>query len=169
METIQNNFVVEIDYTLTDENGEVLDSSSDRGPLAYIHGLGHLIPGLENEIQGKVVGDSFTATIPPEQAYGVYDENLIYNVPLSDFVPNPEEINVGDVFQVQNNAGEVMAVKVMEIDQENETFKLDGNHPLADKSLTFEVKIVSARMGTEEELEKGHPIMGDSCDKPGCC
>ena len=85
METIQNNFVVEIDYTLTDENGEVLDSSSDRSPLAYIHGLGHLIPGLENEIQGKVVGDSFTATIPPEQAYGVYDENLIYNVPLSDF------------------------------------------------------------------------------------
>ena len=61
---------------------------------------------------------------------------------------------MGDVFQVQNNSGEVTAVKVMEIDQENETFKLDGNHPLADKSLTFEVKIVSARMGTEEELEK---------------
>ena len=82
---ITENKVASIDYTLTNDAGEVIDSSSGREPLAYIHGAGGLIPGLEKELEGKVKGDKLIAIVPPEQAYGVRSEELVQDIPLDRF------------------------------------------------------------------------------------
>ena len=107
-----------------------------------------------------------------EDAYGIYEEELVYTVPLDEFGPESEEINIGDVFQVQNNSGEQLTVKVIEIDPGQNEITLDGNHPLADQELTFDVEIISIREASAEEIEKGHIIKEYCCDKKsnkGCC
>ena len=169
MNTVKDNHVVEIDYTLYDESGEIIDTSEGKEPLGFIQGKNNIIPGLENEILGKSVGDKFKAVISPEDAYGPHHELMVHTVPLSDFGPNPEEMKVGDVFQVQNNTGQVMAVKVIEIDSDKNEITLDGNHPLAGKTLTFDVEIMNIRKATEEELAKGHLFQEKSCNNEGCC
>ena len=166
---IRDNHVVEINYTLFDESGEIIDSSDGKAPLAYIQGKKNIIPGLEKKLNGKNVGDSFKAIILPEDAYGNHHEMMVHTVPLNDFGPNPEEMKVGDVFQVQNNNGQVMAVKVIEVNPDKNEITLDGNHPLAGKTLTFDVEVVSFREATEEELAQGHVHQETSCQDPSCC
>jgi len=80
---ISKNSVVSINYTLKDENGEVLDTSDGRDPLDYIHGTGQIIPGLESELEGRVTGDDFSVVIEPDQGYGSRDESLVHEVPRS--------------------------------------------------------------------------------------
>ncbi len=149
---IEKDKVVSIDYTLTNDHGEVLDSSSGREPLAYLHGNGGLIPGLEKELDGKVKGDKLVAIIAPDQAYGIRSEELIQDIPLENF-QDTSEVKVGAQFQVQNEH-EVRIATVTAVGEKNAT--VDLNHPLADETLHFDVEVMDIREASKEELEHGH-------------
>ena len=149
---ISNNQVVSIHYTLTNNDGEVLDSSKDADPLTYLHGAGNIIPGLENELAGKEVGDSFTAKISPEDGYGPVHDQLIEEVPRSAFGDN-QELAPGMTFQAQTDQGTQM-FKLIAVAED--TVTLDGNHPLAGLELNFEVSVEATRDATEEEISHGH-------------
>ena len=143
-----------IDYTLTNSEGEVLDSSQGREPLAYLHGHGTIIPGLEDALEGKSPGDQFRVSIRPGDAYGERDESLVQVVPLSAFEQSGmSEVEPGMQFQARTEAGtRVMTVVAVEGD----AVHVDGNHELAGETLTFDVAVKEVRDASSEELEHGH-------------
>jgi FKBP-type peptidyl-prolyl cis-trans isomerase SlyD len=143
--------IVSIDYTLTNDDGEVLDSSQGREPLHYLHGAGNIIPGLERALTGKSPGDAVQAKIPPTEAYGEKDPQLVQAVPRDRFPA--KDVTVGMQFQAQGG-GQTRIVTVVAIDPQNVT--IDANHPLAGQTLNFDVKVVDVRDATSEELSHGH-------------
>ncbi len=150
---IADGHVVEFNYTLTDSEGGLIDSSEGHGPMPYIHGKQNIVPGLEKQMTGKMVGDKFKATVLPAEGYGERLENMVQKVPKSQF-ENPENIQVGEQFQVQDQNGHVLVVQVVNV--ENDNVVLDGNHPLAGVTLHFDIEIKSIRVATEKELSHGH-------------
>ena len=149
---IAKNHVVAIDYTLTDPAGTVIDSSRGERPLAYIHGTGSLVPGLESALEGKDVGAAISVTVPPEQAYGLRDEALVQPVPRDKFDGVPD-LAVGKQLQAQTEVGP-RVVRVVGIAEDSVT--IDANHELAGIPLHFEVTVVEVRPATPEELSHGH-------------
>ncbi|HWP81515.1 MAG TPA: peptidylprolyl isomerase [Bacteroidota bacterium] len=149
---IQKDKVVTIDYTLTDELGTLLDTSKGQEPLVYLHGNGNLISGLENALEGKSSGENLKVSIPPAQAYGEWDKNKLVEVPKSQFV-GVDELKVGMQFSAKSSAGE-QVVTVAKIEGDKVT--IDANHPLAGKTLNFDVSVVDVRDATSEELSHGH-------------
>ena len=151
-----DNAVVLIHYTLTSDAGETLDSSAGREPLAYLQGFGNIIPGLEQALLGKKAGDKLKVSIPPAEAYGVRNDELVEVVPRSAFGGAPD-LEVGMQFQARTPEG----MKVVTIvDVSGDEITLDGNHPLAGETLHFDVEVVTVRAATAEELEHGH-VHGD--------
>ena len=146
--TVAKDSVVSIHYTLKDNDGNILDSSSGRDPLNYIHGRGNLIPGMEEGIEGKSNGDQFELKVAPDKGYGVRNDKLIQKVPLKAF--GEQKVDAGMQFNTQN--GQV--VTVTEVDKESAT--VDANHPLAGVDLNFSVEVVSIRKATQEEIDHGH-------------
>jgi FKBP-type peptidyl-prolyl cis-trans isomerase SlyD len=152
--TIENHRVVNIHYTLRSAEGEVLDSSEGREPLAYIQGIGNLISGLEAKLHGKAKGDKVKAIVAPADAYGEYDDQLVHLVPLSGFQSaDGEQLEVGMQVQVDTGQGHAIAM-VTSIEGDDVT--LDLNHPLAGAELHFDVEIMGVREASEEELDHGH-------------
>lgn len=149
---ISKDAVVHIHYTLKNDAGEVLDSSEGAEPLAYMHGNGNLIAGLEKALEGKKSGDSLQVSIPPAEGYGVRDAALIQEVPRSAF-GGISKVEVGMQFQAESNYGP-RTVTVTQVT--GDTVTVDGNHPLADETLHFNVQVVEVRAASEEELEHGH-------------
>jgi len=149
---IAKNSVATINYELKDGDGATIDSSAGQDPLAYIHGVGMLVPGLEKALEGKEAGASVQVVIPPEEGYGERQDNLMVKVPKEQF-ENTEGLEVGHPVQAQGPDG-VQILHVMEIGEDN--IVLDGNHPLAGVTLHFAVDVVSVREATSEELEHGH-------------
>ena len=145
---ITKHTVASIHYTLTDNSGTILDSSSGREPLTYLHGAGNLIPGMEEGLEGKSVGNKFNLKVSPEKGYGVKDDKMIQQVPRSAF--GDQKVEVG--MQFQTNRGNV--VTVTKVGLENIT--VDGNHPLAGVELNFAVEVMDIRNATEEEISHGH-------------
>ena len=145
---ITKHKVASIHYTLTDNDGKILDSSSGREPLTYLHGMGNLIPGMEEGLEGKSVGNKFNLKVSPEKGYGVKDDNMIQQVPRSAF--GDQKVEVG--MQFQTNRGNV--VTVTKVGLENIT--VDGNHPLAGVELNFAVEVMDIRNATTEEISHGH-------------
>ena len=139
-------------YHLTDSEKNVLDSSKGREPLAYIHGLGNIIPGLEKQLTGKEVGDKIAAVVEPAEGYGERDDNLMQKVPKSGF-QGDEELVVGMRVQVGTEHGPAIA-SVAKIEGEDVT--LDINHPLAGVTLHFDVEIMDIREATKDEIAHGH-------------
>ncbi|MDX1491485.1 MAG: peptidylprolyl isomerase [Pseudohongiellaceae bacterium] len=150
--TIEKHSVVNIHYTLKNDAGEVLDSSEGGNPLTYLHGAHGLIPGLESELDGKKVGDSFNAVVPPEQAYGEVNPELVHEVDRSMF-RGVDKIEPGMVFTAQSEQGQ-QNITVSAVDGDKVT--VDGNHPMAGKTLHFDVEVVDIREATAEEIEHGH-------------
>ena len=150
--SIAQDQVVSIHYTLRDDAGEVVDRSADGAPLAYLHGHGQLIPGLERELTGKKPGERLQVKVPPADGYGEYDNALVQKVPRRALkgVGDPR---VGMRLQAQTPQGP-RAVTVTQVSGDLVT--LDGNHPLAGKNLNFEVEVAAVRPATEEELAHGH-------------
>jgi len=144
--------VVSIHYTLKNAEGSVLDSSSGSDPLAYLHGSGNIIPGLESALEGKEQGEKLSVTVEPGQGYGERDERLVQEVPRSAF-KGVEELAPGMQFQAQGPQGARLVV-VTEVADESVT--VDANHPLAGQTLHFEVEVAEVREATREELEHGH-------------
>ena len=151
--TIENNKVASIDYTLTNDTGETLDTSVGKEPLKYIQGLQNIIPGLEKALEGKSTGEKLTVTVPPEEAYGTSSPASIQTVSKEVF-QGVDNIDVGMQFQAQGEGGQPIIVTVTKVEDDQVT--IDGNHPLADQTLTFDVEIKEVRDATEEELEHGH-------------
>ena len=149
---IAENAVALFHYTLTNDAGEVLDSSRGREPLAYLHGAGNIVPGLEEAMEGKKVGDAFKVDVAPEDGYGLHHEGLVQDVPRAAF-QGVDEIEPGMSFQAQTPQG-VHSVTVTKVTPE--TVTVDGNHPLAGQTLHFDVEVTEVRAATEEELQHGH-------------
>ena len=146
------NTVVSFDYTLTNDAGEVLDSSQGQEPLSYLHGHSQIISGLEQAMDGHKPGDEFNVTVAPENGYGEHREELVQAVPRSAF-DGVDELEAGMRFQAQGPNGP-MVVKIVEVADEQVT--IDGNHELAGETLHFDVKVADVRTATEQELEHGH-------------
>ena len=161
--TVTKNSVVGIEYTLTDDNKQTLDSSVGAGPLEYLHGHNNIIPGLEKQLDGKSVGDEFTASVPPAEAYGERMDNLIVEVKRDQF-PDDVEIKEGMQFEAGDpNGSRIVTVTAVSGD----SVTVDANHPLAGENLNFAVKVVSIREATDEEKANGFldsHSCGDDCD-----
>ena len=157
---IAKNKVATIEYTLTGDDGAVIDTSEGRHPLDYIHGIGGLVPGLEAELEGKEAGAKLAVTIPAEEGYGPHIEHLVAVVPKNNF-DEPEKIDVGVRFHTTNEQGQTHVVTVTKVGDDDVT--IDGNHPLAGKTLHFAVEVVGVRDVTDSELEAGH-IHGPGCN-----
>ena len=151
--SIKDNSAVSFHYSLTDDEGQQLDSSAGKEPLAYLHGAGNIIPGLENALTGKAVGDSMTVAVSAAEGYGEVQQELIQDVPRTSF-QGVEQIEVGMQFEAQTGQGGTVPVTVTAVT--DETVTVDGNHPLAGKNLNFDVSIEAVRDATAEELEHGH-------------
>lgn len=149
---IADNTVAELNYKLTID-GELIDESHEGHPLAYIHGNGNLIPGMENALTGKSMGDNFNLTLEPKDAYGEYDDTLFTKVDRSE-LSEINNLEVGLELEAEFPEGtQVATVKAIDGDE----VSIDGNHPLAGETLNFEVEVVGVRAATEEELAHGHP------------
>jgi len=151
--TITENSAVSFHYTLTDEQGQEIDSSAGQDPLAYLHGAGNIIPGLEKALEGKSVGDQLNVEVSAEEGYGPVQHELIQDVPRSSF-QGVESIEVGMQFEAQTGQGGSVPVTVTAVT--DETVTVDGNHPLAGTNLNFDVTIADVREASAEELEHGH-------------
>ena len=151
--TIKRDTVVTMHYELRDGEGAVLDTSAEQDPLVYLHGANNIIPGLEEQLEGKQVGDEIQAQVAPEKGYGLPVEALIQQVPKAAFGDEIDQIEVGMRFQAETEQGPVPVV-VTAI--EGETVTVDGNHPLAGKELFFTCQIVEIREASQEELNHGH-------------
>lgn len=161
---ITKDKVVSIDYVLTSDSGEVLDRS-DGEPLEYLHGNENIIPGLERQLEGKKEGDVLKCVVEAADAYGLKDEELVFNVSKNDFA-DPASIAPGMQFQMQDHDG-IRVVTVVGL--EGDEVKIDANHPLAGQRLTFDINVRGIREASEEELKHGHVHgHGHSHDDCGC-
>ncbi len=151
--SVAENLVVSINYTLTDDEGNVIDSSEGSDLLTYLHGAGNIIPGLENELTGKTEGDSLQVKVQPSDGYGEQRQELIQIVDKAVF-QGTETLEPGMSFQAQGPDGMVQNIVIKEINDEEVT--IDANHPLAWTVLNFEVQVIMIREATKEEIDHGH-------------
>ena len=153
MSCVENDHVISIHYTLTEVDGDLLDSSEGQEPLIFLAGHGNIVPGLESALIGKKVGDEIDVTVKPEDAYGPRQEEAIQTVPLAIF-EDVEDLEVGMRFHLQTDQGPA-PVTVTHI--EDGVVTIDPHHPFAGKTLHFIVHIVDIRPATAEEIEQRHP------------
>jgi FKBP-type peptidyl-prolyl cis-trans isomerase SlyD len=151
--SVTDGKVVAFHYTLTNDEGEVLDSSEGRAPLAYLQGAANIVPGLERQMLGRAVGDRFTARVAPADGYGERT-GAPQSVPRGAFPPEVD-VQVGMQFAAQGPNGSVIPLWV--VDVADDTVSVDRNHPLAGVTLNFAVEIAEIREATTEELAHGHP------------
>jgi len=133
---------VKVHYTGKLEDGTIFDSSRDREPLELTLGSGSTIPGFENGIIGMALGDTKTITIPPEEAYGPKRDDLVITISKDEF-PSDITPSVGQQLQMRHPSGNVMNVTITDVMQDSVTF--DANHPLAGKTLIFEVELMEIK------------------------
>ncbi len=148
---VARHTVVTIDYTLTNDEGEVIDSSKGAEPLSYIHGQGQIVPGLETALAARGVGDVFRVRIEASEGYGERDPDLVHGAQRSQFGGETPEVGM----QVRADGPEGAQILTI-VAVEGDRVTLDGNHPLAGKPLTFDVTVVAVRAATAQELEHGH-------------
>ncbi len=141
---------VSIEYTLTLEDKTVVDSNVEGKPLIFIQGSHNIIPGLESALDGMKTGDSKQVTVTPENAYGAVDDDAVSEIEKAHI---PEDsLKVGAVLQGQSPDGRVIIARVVEIGEE--TVLLDYNHPLAGKTLNFDVKILAVKNAPDPDTSK---------------
>jgi FKBP-type peptidyl-prolyl cis-trans isomerase SlyD len=168
---ISKDKAVTLDYTLSGEQGETIETSKGKEPLTYIHGSGGLIKGFETALEGKSPKDSLTFTVNPEDGYGPRHEELVFQAQREQFAEIPE-LAIGMPLRVQTPEG-TMVVRIAEVHDKH--VLLDANHPLSGRTLTFDVQVIEVRDATPEELEDmeqdrcgcGADACGDSCGA-GC-
>lgn len=150
---VAENTVVSIHYTLTDNDGNQIDSSSGREPLKFLAGAGNIIPGLEKELEGTQVGDKKQVTVEPAEGYGEVMPQLIQTLPHEAFT-GVDEVKPGMEFQAKGADGSTQYVVVKDVGDDGVT--IDANHPLAGQTLNFDVSVEEVREATDEEKEHGH-------------
>jgi FKBP-type peptidyl-prolyl cis-trans isomerase SlyD len=155
---IAKDKVVTIDYTLTDTQGEVLDTSKGAEPLSYIQGTGSIVPGLEAALEGRSAGDELKVCLPPETGYGNRDEALMMAIPRAAF-EGIEMLEPGMQFMASAGASRQMFT-IVAVD--GDQVKVDGNHPLAGKTLNFDITVRDVRDAGMDELDHGHSHAGSN-------
>jgi FKBP-type peptidyl-prolyl cis-trans isomerase SlyD len=153
---VENDSRVDIEYTLTDETGEVIDTSKGGKPLTYTHGRRQLIPGLERELLGMRIGEEKRVRVKPEDAYGPIDPTKVVEI-AKENIP-PDVLEVGARLIARGARGEPRPVTVKEIREK--TVVLDTNHPMAGKTLLFDVKILGVTPSEVREPQAGQPAGG---------
>ena len=153
---IKRKMVVTLEYVLKNEKGDIVDSSEKSGKLTYLHGFKNIVEGLEEALEGKKVGDSFSLSVPPEKGYGPRDENMVFVLPAENF-KNEEnsDIEAGMEFVVNFDEASYILTVVEKI---GDKIKVDANHPLAGKPLYFEIKVTNIRDSYNDELVQGYPV-----------
>jgi FKBP-type peptidyl-prolyl cis-trans isomerase SlyD len=146
------NMVVSIHYTLKNDSGEVLDSSSGREPLSYLHGHGNIVPGLEQALEGTAAGHRSQVAVEPAQGYGEANPDLVFEAPREHF-PADLKLEEGARVYGEGPQGRV-TFRVRQLTEKGAM--LDGNHPLAGIRLHFDVEVVEVRPATKDEMEHGH-------------
>lgn len=149
---VAQDSVVSFHYTLRDEAGAVIDKSGGE-PMAYLHGHGQIVPGLERELAGRSAGDQLQVRVSPAEGYGEHNAALVQQVPREAFSRIPG-LHVGMELHTQTRTGSHATVVVKEIGPQFVT--VDGNHSLAGKALLFDIEIAEVRTATEEELSHRH-------------
>lgn len=152
--TIEKDKVVAFTYVLKDEDGSVLEQSADGDPMIYLHGgYRNLLPRLEDALAGAEVGADVTVTLPPEHAYGMRRDNAIQRVPIKHLMTKSKRYTAGMAVKVNTGDGprDVIIAKVGKFNVD-----VDMNHPLAGKTVTFNIKVSDLRDATPEELTHGH-------------
>ena len=139
-------------YTLKNAEGEELESSRGKDPLAFIEGSGKLIPGLEKALAEKQKGDSFSTTVTPDEAYGFRNESLVQRIPIKKLQFRGKLV-AGSVALIRTESG-YLPVQVIKAGRFHAD--IDRNHPLAGQTLTFDIEITECRDATKEEIEHGH-------------
>lgn len=163
---IADNLYVAFDYRLTLDSGEEVDRSPDNQPFSFITGSGQIVPGLEKGMMGMSAGDKSEITVAPEDAYGQVNPSLIGDVPRSHF-PAGMELKPEMMFQSQGPDGEISA-RIIEVKDDN-TVVVDLNHPLAGKTLHFDINIVEVRKPTTEEMSGLSSGCGCSVEEDSGC
>lgn len=151
--SIEDMKVVSFHYTLTDQDGLQLETSHEGQPMVYLHGARNIIPGLEHAMAGKSVGDEFQVTVEPAEAYGERTDANLLRIPAKRFSRSARNLQPGQIVSIQTKQGPVQAT-VVKVGRFN--VDVDTNHPLAGRTLTFEVKVTDVRDATEEERSHGH-------------
>ena len=176
---IADNTTVEIDFSIADNDGNIIESTKDTGPAVYIHGKEMMLQAVEDALLGKESGESISVTVSPEDGFGKRDESLIKEIPKSEFI-DFGEIKIGDEFQSHDEDGNHIFVTVTEIG--DDVVKVDANHPFADKTLVFNINVLSVAETSAEDMEQffnhdhsggccgGDDMKGSpSCDSHGGC
>jgi FKBP-type peptidyl-prolyl cis-trans isomerase SlyD len=140
-QVIEDGSIVSIEYTLTDEAGKVIDSSSGKEPLTYVQGAGQIVPGLEQELSGLKIGDRKKVRVKPEEGYGQPNPQAFQEIP-KDKIP-PDAQKVGAMLMSKTPEGQPIAMRVHEVKEK--TIVVDLNHPLAGKTLNFDVKVTDIK------------------------
>ena len=166
---ITKDTVATLSYTVTETNGQVVGRTQPDEPVTALIGHGFLIRGLEKALEGHKKGDEFAIQLEPKDSYGEYDKNLVQTIDRAMF--GDFEIAVGNVFEADSEHGP-MAVVIKEIN--DKTVVVDGNHPLAGKTLNFLIVVEDVREATPEEIKHGHAHVGGHCpsedhDHEHCC
>ena len=150
---IKKDTVVSLNYNLTNDSGEQLDSTQGKAPFKYLHGVGQIVPGLEKALEGALVGDKKQVTVSPEEGYGQINDQLRMEVNRSNF-PGDADLKPGLQFMADVGEGRQHMFTITKVD--NDAVHVDGNHPLAGQTLNFSVEVMEVREATAEELQHGH-------------
>ena len=149
---ISKDKVVELKYVLKNDDGEELDRSQDGDKFCYLHGHQNIVVGLETALDGEKVGASKKVVVEPKDGYGEFNPQLLMRIPRSNF-PDDADLSPGVMFRADLGEQPV----IFRVDgQEGEDVLVNGNHPLAGKTLHFDVEVLDVRDATSEELEHGH-------------
>lgn len=149
---ISSNAVVAFHYRLHDQEGALLEESPEGQPVLYLHGRREMLPGLEEAFEGRTAGETFAVTVPPEKGYGLRKDNTVQRV-SKKYVLTTGKLTPGMIVRLRTEQGprEAVLLKVG-----LKSVDVDGNHPLAGKTLSFAVEIVDVRESTAEERAHGH-------------
>lgn len=163
--TVKNDRVVHLDYILT-VDGETVDSTAGGDPLPYLHGHRNLIQGLEDQLLGMKVGEGKVVEVAPENGYGQVDENAFMDMEREKF-PEGFDFTIGKPLRLNTGDGRIVNATIKEV--KDDVIVLDFNHPLAGKTLKFDVSITEIREATELELSVGRVDMGGCASCNGSC
>lgn len=150
---IESNKVVTMNFTLTDDNGNILDSTDQGGPFSYLSGNNNILPKLEEAVNGMIIGTKKQIKLDAVDAYGLYNDQIVQVVGKENF-PEDFVLEVGMEYLASNPDGAQMPFTITSV--EEETVTIDFNHPLAGKNLNFDVELLDVRDATAEELAHGH-------------
>jgi FKBP-type peptidyl-prolyl cis-trans isomerase SlyD len=150
---LKSNQVVTMNFTLKDDNGNILDSTKGNEPFSFISGTNQILPKLEEKVGEMLIGSKMDVILDPEDGYGIYDDGAVKIINRSEF-PEDIELDKGMGFLAKSPQGKDVQFFIKEVEGDNIT--VDFNHPLAGKNLHFDLELLNLRDATREELDHGH-------------